>query len=208
MQNHILKFLIRGEDETLDFKQEISSASKIAKTMAAFANAKGGTLIIGIRDNKTVAGIRTEDEKYMLDLASKFYCKPQLEIEVEEWETEGKIILECKVLESMQKPVFAKGEDNRWMVYIRVKDKTLMASKIVVDVLKRNSNKRGTLIKYSDEEKNLLSYLTDNPKITLNQYRKLQNLSKYKASKIIVNLLSTGILKSHTTEDSEFFSLK
>lgn len=44
MQPHILKMLIRGEDDTLDFKQTISSASKIAKTMAAFANHKGGTL--------------------------------------------------------------------------------------------------------------------------------------------------------------------
>ena len=208
MQNHILKFLIRGEDETLDFKQEISSASKIAKTMSAFSNNRGGTLLVGIRDNKTVAGIRTEDEKYMLDMAAQLYCKPPVKIDIEEWETDGKIILECTVWESDKKPVFAKGEDGKWMVYIRVNDKTLLASKIVVDVLKRNSNKRGTLIKYSDEEKLLLNYLSENPRITLNQYRKLQHLSKYKASKIIVNLLSTGILKSHTTEDSEFFSLK
>ncbi|NUM32717.1 MAG: ATP-binding protein [Bacteroidetes bacterium] len=207
MQNHILKYIIRGEDETLDFKQEISNASKIAKTMSAFANTKGGTLIVGIRDNKTIAGIRSEDEKYMLDLASKFYCKPQLDIEIEEWEAEGKVILECKVPESNKKPVLAKGDDNKWMAYIRVKDKTLLASKIVVDVLKRNSNKRGTLIKYSDEERYLLNYLNNNPKITLNQYRKMHKLSKYKASKIIVNLLSTGILKSHFTEDSEYFSL-
>jgi predicted HTH transcriptional regulator len=44
MQQHILKMLIKGEDETLDFKQTISSASKIAKTMVSFANHKGGTL--------------------------------------------------------------------------------------------------------------------------------------------------------------------
>lgn len=208
MQNHILKFLIRGENETLDFKQEISSASKIAKTMSAFANNKGGTLLIGIRDNKTVAGIRTEDEKYMLDMAAKLYCKPPVDIEIEEWEVEGKIILECTVKQNQKKPVFAKGDDGKWMVYIRVNDKTLLASKIVVDVLKRNSNIRGTLIKYSDEEKQLLNYLASNTEITLNQYRKMQNLSKYKASKIIVNLLSTGILKSHRSEESEYFSLK
>lgn len=77
MQPHILKMLIRGEDDTLDFKQTISSASKIAKTMAAFANHKGGTLLVGIRDNKTVAGIRTEDEKYMLDLAACFFANPK-----------------------------------------------------------------------------------------------------------------------------------
>ena len=63
-----------GESEVLDFKKTISSASKIAKTMSAFANHKGGTLLVGVNDNKTIAGVRSEDEKYMLDLAI-FYKK-------------------------------------------------------------------------------------------------------------------------------------
>ncbi|MDG1720248.1 MAG: ATP-binding protein [Bacteroidia bacterium] len=75
MIDRIKKYLIDGEGETLDYKQEISSASKIAKTMVSFANHKGGVLLVGVRDNRSIAGIRSEDEKYMLDLASSFYCK-------------------------------------------------------------------------------------------------------------------------------------
>ena len=59
MDNRIKKYLIRGEDETLDYKQEISSAHKIAKTMCSFANHKGGVLLVGIRDNKSIAGVRS-----------------------------------------------------------------------------------------------------------------------------------------------------
>lgn len=207
MQPHILKMLIRGEDETLDFKQTISSASKISKTMCAFANHKGGTLLVGIRDNKTVAGIRSEDEKYMLDLAAVFYCKPEVKIDITEWEIEGKVVLECKVHEGEDKPYYSKDEDGNWWVYIRVKDKSLLASKIVVDVLKRQNKAHGTLINYSSKEKALLEYLSQNGKITLKQYTKLLNLSKYRASKILVNLISTGIIRSHTYEKTEFYTL-
>ncbi len=207
MQPHILKMLIKGEDEILDFKQTISSASKIAKTMVAFANHRGGTLLIGIRDNKTVAGIRTEDEKYMLDLAASFYCKPEVKIKIEEWEIEGKLVLECTIFEGDEKPYYAKDEAAKWWAYIRVKDKCLLASKIVVDVLRRRALKKGTQINYSSKETALFEYLNTNDKITLKQYSKMLNLSRQRASKILVNLISTGLIRNHTTEKTEFYTL-
>lgn len=207
MQPHILKMLVSGENDTVDFKQTISSASKIAKTMSAFANHRGGTLLIGIRDNKTIAGIRTEDEKYMLDLAASFYCKPEIKIEIDEWELEGKVILECRIPEGTQKPYYSKDEDGNWWVYIRVKDKSLLASKIVVDVLKRQHGDDGTRIHYTSKEKALLEYLSSNERITLKQYTKLLNLSRYRASKILVNLISAGVIRSHTYEKTEFYTL-
>jgi len=207
MQPHILKMLIRGEDETLDFKQSISSASKIAKTMVAFANHKGGKLLVGVRDNKTIAGVRTEDEKYMLDLAATFFCKPEVRIHIDEWEVDGKLLLECTVFEGKDKPYSAKDEQGNWVTYIRVKDKSLLASKIVIGVLKRQNQKTGTLIKYTSKEKALLDYLSINNKITLKQYTQMLNLSQYRASRILVNLIVTGIIRSHNYEKTEFYTL-
>jgi predicted HTH transcriptional regulator len=205
--DRIKKYLIDGEGETLDYKQEISSASKIAKTMVSFANHKGGVLLVGVRDNRSIAGIRSEDEKYMLDLAASFYCKPEIELELEEHNIGGKVILECTVPEGELKPYSAKGEDGKWWVHIRNKDKSLLASKIVVDVLKRQSSNKGTLIKYGKNEEALLKYLEDNDRITLQQFRKMVNISKWRASKILVNLISAGVILNHTHEKTEFYTL-
>jgi predicted HTH transcriptional regulator len=205
--DRIKKYLIDGEGETLDYKQEISSASKIAKTMVSFANHKGGVLLVGVRDNRSIAGIRSEDEKYMLDLAASFYCKPEIELELEEHNIGGKVILECTVPEGELKPYSAKGEDGKWWVHIRNKDKSLLASKIVVDVLKIQSSNKGTLIKYGKNEEALLKYLEDNDRITLQQFRKMVNISKWRASKILVNLISAGVILNHTHEKMEFYTL-
>lgn len=203
-----LRYLIqKGENEELDFKQEISSAAKIAKTIVSFANRKGGRLLIGVRDNKSIAGIRTEDEKYMLGLAADFYCKPTLELEIIEHELEGKVILEAIIPEGADKPYAAKGDDGKWWVYVRVKDKSLLASKIVVDVLKREAAQKDTFIKYTSKEKALLEYLSKNERITLKQYCKMLNLSRHRASKILVNLISAGVVRSHNTEKVEFYTL-
>jgi len=205
--DRIKKYLIDGEGESLDYKQEISSASKIAKTMVSFANLKGGVLLVGVRDNRSIAGIRSEDEKYMLELAASFYCKPEIKLELEEHNIGGKIILECTVPEGEFKPYSAKGEDGKWWVHIRNKDKSLLASKIVVDLLKRQASNKGTLIKYGKNEEALLRYLEDNERITLQQFRKMVNISKWRASKIIVNLITAGVIINHTYEKPEFYTL-
>ena len=207
MIDRIKKYLIDGEGETLDYKQEISSAYKIAKTMVSFANHKGGVLLVGVRDNRSIAGIRSEDEKYMLELAASFYCKPEINLELEEHNIGGKIILECTIPEGELKPYSAKGEDGKWWVHIRNKDKSLLASKIVVDVVKRQASNKWTLIKYGKNEEALLKYLEDNERITLQQFRKMVNISKWRASKILVNLISAGVIINHTYEKPEFYTL-
>lgn len=191
----------------LDYKQEISSANKIAKTMVSFANHKGGTLLVGVRDNKTIAGIRSEDEKYMLDLAASFYCKPEITLEIIEHEIGDKVILECIVPHGDDKPYAAKGDDGKYWVYVRNKDKSLLASKVVVDVLRRQGSDKGTLIKYGKNEEMLLRYLEENDRITLNEFKKKVNISRWRASKILVNLISAGVIRNHTYEKTEFYTL-
>ena len=207
MHKHIQEYLDRGEDDQLDYKQEISSAGKIAKTMSAFSNHKGGVLLIGVKDNRRICGIQSEDEKYMLDLAARFYCKPIVEIEIKEWQIGGKTILECIVPEGDDKPYYAKDPDGKWWVYVRTHDKSLLASKIVVDVLRRQQSGRPTQIEYSSKEKALLEYLSVNEKVTLKEFRKMVNISHRRASKILVNLISLGVIRSHTTEKMEFYTL-
>ena len=207
MHKHLRNLLENGEDDRLDYKQSISSAGKIAKTMSAFSNHKGGRLLIGVRDNRSISGIRSEDEKYMLDLAAKFHCKPPIDLEITEGQVGDKIVLECKVEEAEDKPIYAKGDDGKWWAYVRVKDKSLLASKVVVDVMRRQGSDRGTMIQYTSKEKALLDYLSKNERITLQEYRKMINISKWRASKILVNLISAGVIRSHTTEKTEFYTL-
>ena len=95
----------------------------------------------------------------------------------------------------------------RMLIGIGNKDKSLLASKIVVDVLKRQSSNKGTLIKYGKNEEALLKYLEDNDRITLQQFRKMVNISKWRASKILVNLISAGVILNHTHEKTEFYTL-
>jgi predicted HTH transcriptional regulator len=185
----------------------LSINPKIAKTMVSFANHKGGRLLIGVRDDKTIVGIKTEEEKYMLDLAANFYCKPPVELIIKEWNVNGKIVLEALIPEGKEKPYYSKGEDEKWWVYIRVKDQSLLASKVTVDVLKRSAEEQSAAISFSSKEEALFNYLKQNERITLKQFSKLINVSRWRATKILVNLISVGVIREHTFEQTPFYTL-
>ena len=51
------ELIAQGEGVRLEFKRSISAAHRIARTLVAFANTSGGTLLIGVADNGTIVGV-------------------------------------------------------------------------------------------------------------------------------------------------------
>ena len=204
---NIKKLILEGEGQSLDFKKRITSCEKIAKTMVSFANNKGGRLLVGVSDDGTISGLKSEEEdRYMLNQAANLFCKPALEPIFEEIYVDDKLVLVVEIKESTSKPHYAMGEDKKWWVYIRVKDKSILASKIVVDVLKGGNNEHGVFLEYSSKEKALLEYLESNDRITSREFSQLLNLSRRTTHKILVNLVLSGVIKVHTSEKEEYFT--
>lgn len=205
---NIKRLILEGENVSLDFKKTISSAEKIAKTLVAFANNKGGKLLIGVTDDGAIKGVKAEEEeKYMITKAAHQFCKPAIEPKFEEVYIDERVVVVVDIPESDTKPHYAMDEDKKWWVYFRVKDKSILASKIIVDVLKQDNRETGQLISYSDHEKKLLEYLEEHGRITLKEYSKLTRSAHKKAQKIIVSLILTGVILPHTSEKEEYFTV-
>ena len=204
---NIKKLIFDGEGVTLDFKKTITSCEKIARTMVSFANNKGGRLLIGVADDGTIKGVKSEDEeRYMITKAAELYARPALEPSFEEVYIDDKLVLVVEIEESHTKPHYSLAEDGKWWVYVRVKDKSVLASKIVVDVLKRAADEKGVLIEYSNKEKALLEYLEKMERINIQEYCELQKLSRRNAQRILVNMILSGVIRIHTTEKEEYYT--
>ena len=204
---NIKKLISEGEGVSLDFKKTITSCEKIARTMVSFANNKGGRLLIGVYDDGTIKGVKSEDEeRYMITRAAHLFARPALEPTFEEVYVDDKLVLVVDIKPSDEKPHYALADDGKWWVYIRVKDKSVLASKIVVDVLKRSSQDEGVLIEYSTKEKALLEYLGTNERINIQEYCKLLKMTRRGAQRVIVNLALSGVIKIHTNEKEEYYT--
>jgi hypothetical protein len=197
----------QGEGVNLDFKKTITSCEKIARTMSSFANNKGGKLFIGVADDGRIVGVKSEDEeKYMIEKASTFFIKPMLEPTFEEVYVDDKLVLVVDIPSSDIKPHYAFAEDQKWWVYIRIKDKSVLASTIVLEVLKRSHKKEGLFIAYSEKEAALLAYLAAHEKINFIEVCSLLQLSKRRSTHILVGLILAGMVRVHSSEKDEFFT--
>jgi predicted HTH transcriptional regulator len=203
----VKRLIFEGEGVNLDFKKTITSCEKIARTMVSFANNKGGKLLIGVADDGTIKGVKSEDEeRYMITKAAHLYAKPALEPSFEEVYVDDKMVLIVDTPQSTLKPHYSLAEDGKWWVYVRVKDKSVLASKIVVDVLKRSAQNEGVLIEYSSKEKELLEYLDKTNRITIKECCDLLKISRKRAQRLLVDLILSGIIKINTTEKEEFYT--
>ena len=136
MSNHIQKLIEEGEHQMLDFKFEISDCKKIARSLVAFANTDGGRLLIGVKDNGSISGVRSEEEKHMIQTASEMYCIPNVNFQAKEWNINGKTVLEIIVPKSKYHKHKAPDHNNIYKVYIRVKDQNILADGILLKIWK------------------------------------------------------------------------
>ena len=202
---YIYDLISEGEHQQLDFKFEISNAKKIAKTLVAFGNTDGGRLLIGVKDNGKVKGIRTEEEYYMIEAAASLYCKPIIDFNSFRRIVEGKIVLEIVIEPSEQKPHYAKDENGKWLAYHRVLDNNFLAEFILLQVWKRKKRSRGTFIEYLEKEKEVLKYLEEEDELTLENVVKHFTMKKKSVQNILVNLISVDAVRMIFKENEIFF---
>ena len=205
---NIKKLILEGEHVRLDFKNTISNCEKIAKTLVAFANNKGGVLLIGVADDGFIKGVKAEEEeKYMITKAAERYCKPVVTHHFEEFLVDDKLVLLVNIPKSETKPHYAADAVGKWWAYFRVGDKSVLASKVLIEVLKKEGDDEGVHIQYAEQEQALLAYLAQTGRITLKEFSKLTRSAYKKAQKIIVDLILMGVILPHITEKEEYYVL-
>ncbi len=195
MDGYIQNRILEGEHQQLDFKFEISDSKKIARTLVAFANTEGGTLLIGVKDNGKLAGVRSDEEFYMVQAAATLYSKPEIFFESRRWVVSKKTILEIIVPKGEKCPYFAQAEPGKWQAYVRIKDENIVASGIHLKVWKIKTSNRGILIGYSGKIKKLMDYFRKKETISVTRFSKLAFLSRHDAENIIAHLVYFGILE-------------
>ncbi|MDA3954070.1 MAG: ATP-binding protein [Bacteroidales bacterium] len=208
MSEYIYSLIKQGEHQKLDFKHSISDSKKIARSLAAFANTNGGKLLVGVRDNGSIAGVHGDEEFYMVQAAADMYCKPSFRFEIKAWNLQGKTILEISIPKlNNDLLIAAPNKDGVFRVYIRVKDQNLIVNSIYLKAWNKKKHGDGILIRYDKPERQLFEYLQENKSITFSQFIKISELSRYKVEKVLVNLIVLDLIKIVFAENKIVYEL-
>ena len=195
--HYIQDLILEGEHEHQDFKYQITDARKIARSIAAFANNSGGHLLIGVKDNGNIAGVRSEEEICMIETAAQMYCSPEQQVTFKVFNVNGKSVVKADIAEADEKPVQAQDDNGVWHVYYRVADENVLASRLHERILQKTVGDDcppDETISYSEREQVLLDYLRNHGGITLEGYMKLAHISEETAMQTVVALHSMGVL--------------
>lgn len=207
MSRYIKDLIAEGEGLKLDFKFCISDSRKIARTLSAFANTEGGTLLIGVRDNGSIAGVRSDEEIYMIETGSRLFCKPEVPVTVRNHTIESKTVVEVKVEKGSRRPYRAKSDDGRWLSYSRQNDQNIVANRVLLDLWRKEKNSRGVLVTFTETENRLMDHLRNNENITLSAFRRMTGITNIRARQILVNLILFGIVEMVITDKGVYYKL-
>lgn len=206
--NFIFALIAEGEHQQQDFKFEISDARKIAKTLSAFSNTDGGRLLIGVKDNGRIAGVRSDEEIYMIEAAAQLYCIPTIEYSTQTYIIEGRTVLIVQINKSKHKPVYAKDETGKPLAYIRVKDENILATPVHLRVWQQEMSMDGQLMKFTEKEQLLLNLLQTDSLISLNRYSRKAGISRRTAEHLLAKFIRYDIVEFIFENHKFYFKLK
>ena len=206
--NHIKELIAQGEHSRLDFKFAITDAAKIAKTLSAFSNTHGGRLLVGIKDNGVIAGVRSDEEFYMVDSAAQRYCRPKVHFAYENWNVEGKTVLEVVIPEVKKKPVECKCKEGNFWSYIRINDQNILAHPAQILTWEKLQRQAGALICYTEKEAHLLQALKGFNHLTISQIKRKTRLKYFELLHVISDLAALNLIGISQTEERCRFYLR
>jgi len=144
----IEQFLSLDEGKILEFKENSTSSHNIIKTIVAFANTAGGTLILGVRDeDKAIIGIDNplKEVEKITNLINDC-ISPKISPNVDVFSYRNKSLLLVQIYPGANKPYYLKTSGIPKGVYYRVGPTNREADQTMIEELKRSVTN-----KYFDE---------------------------------------------------------
>lgn len=188
---HIRQLISEGEHQQQDFKYAVTSVSKIAHSLSAFANTDGGRLLIGVRDNGTLAGVKSDEEIYMIDAAAG-QCRPEVSCKMEVVREEGKQIVIATIEPADKRPVKCREEDGSYRAYLRQADENIVASPLHLELWRQMDNEGELTL--TDKDHSLLQYVPAEG-ITLNRFCRLTRQKRQRAIRLLASWIRYDILQ-------------
>lgn len=204
----IRRRIMQGEGQHLDFKHSITDTRKIARSMSAFANADGGSLLIGVRDNGSIAGIRSEEEYYMVETAAEIHCRPALIFKPLLWKLDNKDILEVRIESRQDQLNEAHSDDNSWQVWVRAGDENHLANNVWIDVWHKRQLSKGLTIDFDARYKKALSLFESNTIMETAELMIHLRASIGETEKIIADLILLGYVSFRYTAEGIVYEYK
>lgn len=210
----LIELISEGESSKVEFKRKTSTVAKIAKEISAFANTKGGFLIIGVDDDGSIVGVHSEKSEIdLIENACEFYIDPPITPLIEVVNINHSDIVVAQIKEGHRKPhcILLEDKDSNKKIrraYIRIGEKSIMASRGMYRLMTyENDDSKQLKLSIGEKEKRLFAYLSMHEKATVKDFARLVNISTRRAERLMIRLVRAGVLQIHNESTTDYYTL-
>ena len=183
-----------GEGRQVEFKRGLPGPAKAARSLCAFANTRGGMLLVGVTDHGQVYGV--EHARAVVASLRRFArdrVQPPLRVEVvsvavgEEW------VVCCSVPLSPERPHLLLHEDGKEELVVRAGSSNRRATGATLEALRRPRRAKTP----SPLERSVLAWVEGRADATVARFAKAHNVGVQRARRAFVELERAGRLVAH-----------
>lgn len=190
----VLELAASGEGRDVEFKRGLPRPERMVRTLCAFANTRGGILLVGITDQRRIYGV--EDPKAVmaeLRAVAAERLVPPLRVELKSVVVREQRVVACSVPLSSQRPHRILRRDGSEEVVVRVGASNRRASGATLEALEapRSTRALGPL------ERDVLAWLSDRRGGTVAQFAQARNVGRQRARRAFVELERSGRIVAH-----------
>jgi len=199
----ILQCMEGGEGARVEFKRVLPRDERAARTLCAFANTRGGLLIVGVTDRGRVHGVhRPEIVTERLSTLAEIQLTPGLRIETQIVDIDGPRVVACSVPFSKRRPHAVLLGDGEREILVRVGSSNRIADGPTLEALRRNVVARNDSSPLAAE---IVAWVRGQGRnrtqpaglATVARFARAFNVGETRARRTFVRLESRGLLIGH-----------
>ncbi|HEV8114426.1 MAG TPA: ATP-binding protein [Planctomycetota bacterium] len=208
----VLRCMEGGEGTRVEFKRVLPRDDRAVRTLCAFANTRGGLLIVGITDRGRVHGVHEPERvRSRLEKLAEVHVLPPLAVATQVVEVGGPRVVACSVPFSNARPHAVQLPGTPPQVLVRVGASNRIADGPTLAALRRNAVSRNGRNPLEDA---IVGWVRAQSKIrarpsgsaTVAGFAKAFNVGEARAHRTFVRLESRGLLVGHGAGRSRVFT--
>lgn len=200
--DEVLAIVAQGEGSRVEFKRGLPREEKVARTLAAFANTRGGHFLVGIGDRGELLGApKPRETASELSVIASEVIDPPVPAHVEIVDVEGVPVVVATIGLSADRPHTVLRSGGEREAPIRVGSSTRMARGPALEALSRSGRAEG-LAGLSSLERDVLAWVGGRPDrggdgatdATPQAYARARNIGVVRARRAFIKLERSGRL--------------
>lgn len=195
--------IAQGEGKTLEFKRGLPRDEKVARSLAAFANTRGGLLLIGVGDRGELFGVpQPRQTLEQLRSIAQHTLEPAIEVQLAVVELRGARIVCCSVPLSPKRPHAVRRADGSSEVVTRAGSSNRAADGSTLRAIVEQRTSKRSL---DALEKRALAWVEERTRggaaadsdATVATFCEAANVGKQRGKRVFVELERAGLLVGH-----------